>query len=1011
MLALLGAAAALIALRPRETANKPETKGPDASIEVHVTAADKPIALARVSVSGRCEAQTDAAGVAVLTACPLGKRRVLVEAAGFARAAESVVLRAGDNTLQVALAPGWRLQGRVRDDDGNAVADALVTIARDTSGDPAPRDARLESWTVHADDDGTFECDTLPSGAFSVQAARAPYEPVTVPVVAVPATAPLDIVLQRMAAIRGRVLAPENPSLAGATVSLAGSGVWPPRILRTAAGGEFHFPAVPPGVYELRAEHRELISAPLEGVAIDSGQEVAVELALNPGVVLTGTVTEAASGRALAGAQVRVHEDALTASSKDARSAKNGGFEVRGLRPLPHRISVELPGYVSLETIWLPQTGAVLPLSLLRSARVRGRVQDAQGEPVADAELEVLGRIVTGDALRITGVTRLNGSPRAADGAAIRLGVPAAGDNLGVMPGVIPPIPMSPRPPGAEFSPSGVYRSDASGMFELDGIPPGEFRVWARRGGFVPGASRGFQLGPAAVREGLVVVLTRGGAIHGRVLDTRKAPVSQVRVTLSAGGEPLRATVSDEAGEFEFRAVQGRYRVSALPLGAPSAQYDGELKDDRTQRVELVLETTTDRLDGRVVDSRGFPISHARIKLETKRPRASLSTTVLSKQDGTFEFSGLPPPPYTLHADHPEFASGADVVVDDTARPLSLTLETGSALAGYVLDKTTRDPLPGALVTLTRDTSGPAAKAGAAPQGQQTRSDNDGQFEFSHVADGSYQLAVDAQGHVAERRQISLRAQRHDRPAPEEEFQLQASGSVSGSVVDRIGAPIWNAEVFAGVSNEWSHSVRTDHAGRFVVRGLAPGAVRLLARKDSLRAVAAARVHEGVDTPGAILRFEDVAPAEQEPDSPAPPADSRSADGPASDEAPGQLPAEPEEIDPDEDSDTPAGSVPQGSAMGAVSPREDSIAATPPTPLALGRRGDLVIVERVDPGSRADALGLRNGDVVTAINGEHVRSPAQARGMLGLASGPHGWVIDVRREGQLLRLRQSPHGQ
>jgi S1-C subfamily serine protease len=64
-------------------------------------------------------------------------------------------------------------------------------------------------------------------------------------------------------------------------------------------------------------------------------------------------------------------------------------------------------------------------------------------------------------------------------------------------------------------------------------------------------------------------------------------------------------------------------------------------------------------------------------------------------------------------------------------------------------------------------------------------------------------------------------------------------------------------------------------------------------------------------------------------------------------------------------------------------------------------------VERVAPGSSADRLGLRPGDVLAAINGEAVRSPAQARGMLGLSTG-RAWVIDVRRSGASLRLRYVP---
>jgi hypothetical protein len=229
---------------------------------------------------------------------------------------------------------------------------------------------------------------------------------------------------------------------------------------------------------------------------------------------------------------------------------------------------------------------------------------------------------------------------------------------------------------------------------------------------------------------------------------------------------------------------------------------------------------------------------------------------------------------------------------------------------------------------------------------------------------------ADAAGHLSATRSVEVEGDR--RAPPEVEFELEPSGSLSGEVVDRIGKPIWNAEVATGDPPEWAQAVRTDHGGHFVLRDLPAGDALVTARKGDARGYSAgARVHEGVDSPGVIVRF-DLTVAEDEEET-------SERDAPvaaAGDEVPG-LPR----------------------AADATDPR---------APLALARRGDQVVVERVAPGSSAERLGLRPGDVLAAINGERVRSPAQARGMLGLPPTRTGYVIDVRRAGANYRFNYRP---
>ena len=55
------------------------------------------------------------------------------------------------------------------------------------------------------------------------------------------------------ATLAGRIYDVAGRPLGGALVSLAGSGFWPARSVRSAADGRFHWPDIPAGIYELRA--------------------------------------------------------------------------------------------------------------------------------------------------------------------------------------------------------------------------------------------------------------------------------------------------------------------------------------------------------------------------------------------------------------------------------------------------------------------------------------------------------------------------------------------------------------------------------------------------------------------------------------------------------------------------------------------------------------------------------------------------------------------------------------
>jgi hypothetical protein len=533
-------------------------------------------------------------------------------------------------------------------------------------------------------------------------------------------------------------------------------------------------------------------------------------------------------------------------------------------------------------------------------------------------------------------------------------------DNLGVTQGAVPPIPLTPSAvagPAPGTSPG--FRTAVDGTFELSGIPAGEYRVVARRAGFVGNESTPFRLGAGAALEGVEIALNRGGTISGRVFDRGRQPVPQVHVSLTSASEAPRSTMTDESGSFEFAAVPPRATLIVQPIGQPQTLVDVAVAADSHKTLAITIDDNDASLRGRVVDTYGDPVAGARVRVEAANRNSRLGSSVVSSRDGTFEISGLPDPPYNVRAEHASYAPSPVVLVADPAQSVQLTLDAGQPVTGTVLDRSSAEPIAGARLSLRRG-----------GQSERVDTDRQGRFEFRRVARGTYQLVADAPGHLSQTRAVEVEGER--RLAPEVEFELDPAGSLSGEVVDRIGAPVWNAEVAAGDPPDWAHAVRTDHEGHFALRELPAGDTLVSARKGPASGERpAARVHEGVDTPGVIVRFDQTAPEDEE--------ETSERDAPIA----AQTNADP--------------SLPR--AVDATDPR---------APLALARRGDAVVVERVAAGSPAERLGLRPGDVLAAINGERVHSPAQARGMLGLPPARGGYVIDVRRAGEQFRLRYSP---
>lgn len=809
-----------------------------------------PVPGAVLQVRGGPErAMTDARGDARLVLeAPAGHlARFSVERAGFERNDGEVALAAGPNRVTIALREGGRLEGLVVDDEGHPLEGAVV-LARPTS------DEGREPWRRETDADGRFSFDTLALGEQRVDIDADRMEQTTRRVMAsLTAGDPVRFALHRTGLIDGRVVDADDAPVAGARVTLAGSGVWPPRDLETDAEGRFRVEGVPGGVYELRAASPGRVSEPREGILLAAGGHAEVDLVLGPAFALSGRVLEAGTGVAVAGAEVLVAEDALSFSPRAARTAADGTYRVDGLRGVPHRVSVRAEGFVPIigETR-TPAVAAVAVIELVRGAVVAGVVVDDDDRPVAGARIDVVSADGPSPGLTTAAMPATGGFRAALFEAALTGPVPLRGGELGVTLGEVPPIPLVPgtgAAVGGLDPAAGV--TDAQGRFSVQGVVPGRVRVLALHPDHAPGSTEPFDVVSGGERTDLRIVMPAGGTVDGRVVDARGFPVERVRIELVSPSEPYpRGAITASDGTFVFEAVAGPVTVTAYPMELAPVAASVEVPTGAVVRVELTLDGDSEVLHGRTVDDRGFAVAQVRLVVRSLRANRPVARIATSGDDGTFDVTGLPPPPYSVEADHPDYAVVRVPRVARVPDELTVTLISGASVRGLCIDSWTRAPVPFARVELM--TTAQTVRL------ERAVSDVRGRFEVVRVPRGAYELRISASGYLPVARPVAMEASaRGLEDLDLAELELAPAGTVEGTVVDAYGHPVAGAQVTLADATDRPGGVRTDAEGRFVLPGVPPGDVTLAARhaEQGTGVAGPLRVLPGDTTAGALIHL------------------------------------------------------------------------------------------------------------------------------------------------------------
>ncbi len=272
------------------------------------------------AMSWREPATTDAEGSYRVDGLAAGEYAVRAQGPGQRSAEGRVALSTGTRRLDLVVASGTQVSGRVLDGAGLPVARATAQLA----GDGGPG-----RWATTAGD-GSFLLEAVPDGSYRLTARAAGFaeeEALPVEVAGAPVTG-LEVRLRRAAGrVTGRLLGLEPEEIAAARVHAAAAESRRGVPGEVSADGSYRIEGLAAGEWQVYAGSERGAVASGTVVLGDGESEAVLDLEFASGAAIAGRVL--LDGRPLAGVQVTLSgpQQAWT------RTDLHGGFRLRRLPP------------------------------------------------------------------------------------------------------------------------------------------------------------------------------------------------------------------------------------------------------------------------------------------------------------------------------------------------------------------------------------------------------------------------------------------------------------------------------------------------------------------------------------------------------------------------------------------------------------------------------------------------------------------------------------------------------
>jgi protocatechuate 3,4-dioxygenase beta subunit len=327
-----------------------------------------------------------------------------------------------------------------------------------------------------------------------------------------------------------------------------------------------------------------------------------------------------------------------------------------------------------------------------------------------------------------------------------------------------------------------------------------------------------------------------GGSIEGVVKDADGKPVdgAVVAVSRNRGKDELPSfsrpnpRVATSAGGGRFRladVLEGEYSVTAAALeGAPAREPRVAVQAGKKTEVALTLGRGGVVFTGEVFDVGGGPIAGAKALLRTVRdfrgPGDQMVVYQATSDDkGIFKVR-LASGEHSLMLRAEGYAPVQDWIALSTAQTRRYKLNPAARLAGRVLERDGRKPVPGASVWLRIDRLESYVD-------RETTTNEDGAFSFDDLSAAGYLVMARADRRIGLSRTVSVGVAQ---AVTDVEVLVENGRAIRGMVVGGDGQGVEGVRVTASRADPpWERPVfvKSGSGGKFAVEGLLPAKYRV----------------------------------------------------------------------------------------------------------------------------------------------------------------------------------------